>query len=217
MAKGEKMFEIEYKGANCVIINTKKTRLVIDPKLSIVGLTDIMTKESVELATEERFAVNNPESTLVIDSPGEYGVGDLHISGFPAQRHIDSEKETKQATVYRIEIGDARIGLLGNIFGKLSDDQLEQIGLLDILIIPVGGNGYTLDAKSAVELVHAIDPKVVIPVHYDDPGIKYEVPQDSLNSFVSELGVATETMAKYKVKQMPFAPDSLTVIELTRS
>jgi len=211
------MFEIEYKGANCVIISTKKTRLVTDPKLSIVGLSDILTKESVELATEERFAVNDPESTLVIDSPGEYGVGDLHISGFAAQRHIDSEKENKLATIYRVEIGEARIGVLGNIFGKLSDDQLEQLGVLDVLIIPVGGNGYTLDAKSAVDLIHIIDPKVVIPVHYDDSKIKYEVPQNDLQSFISELGVPVETMAKYKVKQMPFVPDSMTMIELTRS
>lgn len=211
------MFEIEYKGANCVIISTKKTRLVTDPKLSIVGLSDVATKDSVELATEERFAVNNPESTLVIDSPGEYGVGDLHISGFTAQRHIDSEKENKLATIYRVEIGDARIGVLGNIFGKLSDDQLEQLGVVDVLILPVGGNGYTLDAKSAAELIHTIDPKVIIPVHYSDPKIKYEVPQDSLQSFVSELGVPVETMSKYKVKQTPFAPDSLMVVELTRS
>lgn len=211
------MFEIEYKGANCVIISTKKTRLVTDPKLSIVGLNDIQTKDSVELATEERFATNNPESTLVIDSPGEYGVGDLHISGFTAQRHIDSEKESKQATIYRIEIGDARIGLLGNIFGKLSEDQLEQLGVVDVLILPVGGNGYTLDAKSAADLIHTIDPKVVIPVHYSDPKIKYEVPQDNLQSFVSELGIPVETMAKYKVKQTPFAPDSLMVVELTRN
>jgi L-ascorbate metabolism protein UlaG (beta-lactamase superfamily) len=211
------MFEIEYKGANCVIISTKKTRLVTDPKLSIVGLSDIVTKDSVELATEERFAVNNPESTLVIDSPGEYGVGDLHISGFAAQRHIDTEKDSKQATIYRIEIGDARIGVLGNIFGKLSDDQLEQLGVVDVLILPVGGNGYTLDAKSAADLIHTIDPKIVIPVHYSDAKIKYEMPQGDLQSFIAELGAPVEVMAKYKVKQVPFAPDSLTVIELTRS
>lgn len=211
------MFEIEYKGANCVTITTKKTRLVADPKLSIVGLSDISTKDSVELATEERFAVNNPDSILVIDSPGEYGVGDLHISGIAAQRHIDNDKVPKAATVYRVEIGDARIGIIGNIDGKPSDEQLEQLGLLDILILPIGGNGYTLDAKSASDLVHLIDPKIVIPVHYDDPKIKYEVPQNSLQSFISELEAPVETVAKYKVKQAPFTPESLTVIELTRS
>lgn len=211
------MFEIEYKGANCVTIDAKKTKLIVDPKLSIVGLGDIDTKGAVELATEERFAVNNPDSLLVIDTPGEYGVGDFHISGFSAQRHMDTEKEKKLATVYRIEVGESRIGVIGNIINKLSDEQLEQLGVIDILIIPIGGNGYTLDAKSAAELVQTIEPKVIIPVHYQDSKLKYEVPQDSLQSFISELGTPVETMAKYKVKQALPLQDAMKIIELTRS
>lgn len=211
------MFEIEYKGANCVIITTKRTRLVTDPKLSIVGLSDISTKESVELATEERFTLDNSDANLVINSPGEYGIGDLHISGFSAQRHIDDKNVPKISTVYRIEIGDTRIGLIGNIDENLSDDDLEQLGVIDILILPVGGNGYTLDAKSASNLVHRIDPKVVIPVHYEDSKLKYEVSQNSVDEFIKELEAPFEEMSKYKAKQSSLIPESLMVAKLIRS
>ncbi|MDB5166873.1 MAG: hypothetical protein JWN26_18 [Candidatus Saccharibacteria bacterium] len=211
------MFDIEYKGGNTLLIATKKATLVIDPKLSIVGLKDIVIKDAVEIATEVRFATNGQDAKLLIEGPGEYGVADFDIKGIPAQRHLDAEGQPLLSTMYRIEVGDVRIGLIGNIYEKLSDDQLEELGLLDILIIPVGGNGYTLDATGAASLVSKIDPKVVIPVHYADKALTYEVPQDDLSQFVSELGAPVETIAKYKIKSTAVIPTTLTVVELTRS
>ncbi len=211
------MFEIEYKGANCIIISTKKTKLVVDPKISIVGLKDISTNEVIELATEDRFAINNPDAALLINSPGEYGISEFDIRGIPARRHLDSENEAMISTIYRVELNDTRIGILGNIYNKLSDEQLESLGVIDILVIPVGGNGYTLDAVNAASLVRSIDPKVVIPVHYADEALKYEVPQDELQLFIKELGAPVETVSKYKVKQSLSTPATLSVIEITRS
>lgn len=211
------MFEIEYKGANTVIISTKKATLVTDPKLSVVGLKDIVIADAVEVATEERFATNGQDAKLLIEGPGEYGVAGFDIRGIAAQRHLDSEADVKAATMYRVEIGDVRIAIIGNIYEKVSDDQLEELGVIDIAIIPVGGNGYTLDATGAANLVRKIDPKVVIPVHYADSALKYEVPQDSLETFVKELGAPVETVAKYKSKGTSSTPPVLTVVELTRS
>jgi len=211
------MFEIEYKGANTVVISTKKATLVSDPKLSLVGLKDMKLKDAVEVATETRFSVTNPDARLEIDGPGEYGVADFDITGIAAQRHLDTEKDEFLSTMYRIEVGGVRIGLLGNIYEKLSEDQLEALGVIDILVLPVGGNGYTLDATGAAGLVRQIDPQVVIPVHYADDGINYEVPQDTVDTFTAELGVPVETTAKYKVKQAISLPSTLTTVVLTRS
>jgi hypothetical protein len=211
------MFEIEYKGANSIIITTKKAKLVVDPKLSVVGLKDVPTKGAIELATEDRFAINNSESSLFINGPGEYGIAGFDIRGVASRRHIDSETEGLLSTMYRIEIGEVRIGIIGNIDEKLSDEQLEELGVIDILIIPVGGGGYTLDATSATSLVRMIDPKIVIPVHYADKSLKYEVPQDELKLFITELGAPVETAPKYKLKQLLVAPATLSVIEITRS
>jgi len=211
------MFDIEYKGANCVVISTKKSKLIIDPKLSLVGLKDLSVKDAVELATEERFIVNDTEAMIILEGPGEYGVAEFDITGIAARRHLDSESENKISTMYRVEIGEIRIGIIGNIYEKLSDEQLEQLGVLDILILPVGGNGYTLDATGAASLVGMIDPKIVIPVHYADSSLKYEVPQNELKSFISELGAPVETVSKYKFKQLPIAPATLSVVEITRS
>ena len=211
------MFEIEYKGGNTVIISTKKDVIVTDPKRSVNGLKDINIDNAVELATESRFVANYENSKLIIDGPGEYGISDFDIHGIPAQRHLDSEDKAKICTIYRIETGDVSIGLLGNIYEKLSDDQLEALGVIDVLVVPIGGNGYTLDATGAANLVRKIDPKLVIPVHYADKEIQYEVAQDNLETFTKELGAPIETVEKYKSKGLSNMPASLTVLEITRT
>jgi L-ascorbate metabolism protein UlaG (beta-lactamase superfamily) len=211
------MFDLEYKGGNTVVFSTKKLSLAVDPKLSLVGLRDMKLKDGVELATENRFSVRDSEAQLIVDQPGEYEVGDFTIRGIAATRHIDTPEQEKLSTMYRIECGDVNVAVLGNIDPKLNDDQLEGIGVVDILIIPVGGGGYTLDATSAATLTRSIEPKAVVPVHYADSGLTYEVPQDQLSTFISELGAPVEMMAKYKVKSSTSLPATLTVIELTRS
>lgn len=212
------MFDIAYKGGNGVVIATKKSTLVIDPKLSVVGLKDLNVKDAVELATEPRFALNSADAQLSIEGPGDYEIGDFSIHGASAVRHIDTDQDEKVATVYRIEVGEVRIALLGNITPKLNEDQLEALGVVDILILPVGGGGLTPDATSAAGLVRQIDPKVVIPTHYADDGLTYEMPQDSLEVFVKELGSPVEVAGvKYKVKGESSLAPVLTIVEVTRS
>jgi L-ascorbate metabolism protein UlaG (beta-lactamase superfamily) len=211
------MLEIEYKGGNTLVIATKKATIVTDPKQSLVGLKNYPMKDAIEVATEARFAVTAKEARLNIEGPGEYGIANFDIKGIAAQRHLDTAADPKSATIYRIEANEIRIALLGNIYEKLSEAQLEELGVVDILILPIGGNGYTLDATGATALVRSIDPKVVIPVHYADDALTYEVPQDTLETFVKELGAPVEETAKYKMKQANVIPATLTVVNVTRS
>jgi L-ascorbate metabolism protein UlaG (beta-lactamase superfamily) len=211
------MFEIEYKGGNCVAITTKKAKLVTDPKLSLVGLKDIDVRDKISLATEERFSIESDAAVLCVEGPGEYEVADFSIRGVAARRHLDAGSDSKAATIYRIEVGGVRIALLGNVEASLDDDQLESIGVVDIIILPVGGAGYTLDGTSAAQLMRKIDAKVAIPIHYADKGVSYEVPQDILDVFVKEFGGAVETVSKYKVKSPSSIPLVPTTIEITHT
>lgn len=206
--------DIEYKGANCITLSLKAGTLVVDPKLSSVGLKDVTNKVDVVLATQPDFTAE-VEGALVIDGPGEYEVRGVSVKGIPAQRHIDTPAEGLKATMYRIDTSETSIGVIGHV-AKLSDAQLEELGVLDILIVPVGGNGYTLDAHAAIQLIRQIDPKMVIPTHYADKAINYEVPQAELEPFLKELGAAHQVAAKLKLKGGTL-PETLTVLELTRT
>jgi len=211
------MLEVEYKGGTSVILVTKKSKLVVDPLLEGYGLKNLDVKDSIDIATEQRFAIEGKGERLAIDGPGEYEVGDFSIRGIAAQRHLDDEKLPFMATIYRIEVGDISIALLGNIAGNLDENQLESLGVIDILIVPVGGGGVAPDATSAAQLTRLIDPKMVIPTHYADDALKYEVPQDIADTFVKEMGVEVETTSKLKLKGSSQLPQSLMVCHITRS
>lgn len=207
--------DIEYKGANCVVITTKKGVAVTDPKLSLVGLKDYSGKFEVQLATQPEFAVEGREG-LTVNGPGEYETENFSIRAAAAQRHIDTPDQPKGATVIRIATTEVAIAVVGHITGDLSEEDLEALGIVDIVIIPVGGNGYTLDAHGAIKLIRQLDPRIVIPVHYDDPALKYEVPQAELEPFLKELGAVHETTPKLRLKGGAM-PEALTVYEITRT
>lgn len=211
------MFDIEYKGGNTVIISTKKSSLVTDPKMSVNGEKDIIIKDGVELVTEERFATRNEDYKLTISYPGNYEILDFIIAGYPEKRHIDNDSEGKKSVIYSIDVSGVKIGLLGNIGPNISDNQLENLGVLDILILPIGGGGYTLDATSAASIARRSDAKVIIPVHYSDDGIKYEVPQSDFSLFAKELGSEVEKTSKYKVKSAAALPEKMTIVQIERT
>ena len=212
------MFEVEYKGANAVIFTTKKTTLIFDPRVSIAGGKDIAVKDAIEIVTDNHFIVESTTPKLLLSTPGEYGVGDAALVGVATRRHIDTEEQGLRGIAYRLVIGDVRIAVLGGISPRLSDEQLEVLGVVDMVVIPVGGGGLTLDPTDAVTLVRQIEPRVVIPVHYADSDLKYEVPQQEFDVFAKELGAnVVEVGSKYKVKNASSIPEQLTVIKITRS
>lgn len=206
--------DIEYKGGNCVVINLKGTVITIDPKLSSVGLKDYMPKNAIVVATQSDLSVDS--EVLVIDQPGEYEVKDASVKGIPTERMIDHDG-SKQGTIYRVVIGGVRFAVVGHSAVPLDEDQLEAIGVVDVAIVPVGGNGYTLDGHQAVGVVKQLDPRVVIPTHYADTRVKYEVPQMELEPFIKELSAsANEKVTKWKIKNAVL-PEVLTVMEIERT
>lgn len=206
--------DIEYKGGNCVVISAKGTVVAIDPKLSHIGLKDITPKEAVVIATQNDLSLGS--DVLVINQPGEYEVREASVKGIPTVRMIDHDG-SKQGTLYRIKIGGVRFAVVGHTAVPLSEDQLEALGVVDVVIVPVGGNGYTLDGHQAVGVVKQLDPRVVIPTHYADKAVSYEVPQMELEPFVKELSAPqVETVSKWKIKNASL-PEVLTVMHIERT
>lgn len=210
------MLDIEYKGGNCVKITTKKSSLVIDPKIDKLGLKNQDASGCIQLVTEEENTLVNAGSSLLINCPGEYEVGDFIVKGMAVKRSISSENDSKDGILYRVEVCGVRIAVLGNIDKNLDEEMFEKIGVVDVVIIPVGGGGYTLDPSDAANLCRKIEPSIVIPVHYADAGIQYPVHQEQFSVFTSELKAHVEKSQKYKIKSVTSLPQTLTIIELQR-
>jgi L-ascorbate metabolism protein UlaG (beta-lactamase superfamily) len=208
--------DIEYKGGNCVVLTVKKNTIVVDPKLSDLKLKDQGANAGVQLLTQPQFEAPHGENTLVINGPGEYEFANMSIRGVAAQAHMDTPEDGKKATMYSITAEDISVVVAGHVHPDISEDQLEELGVVDVLIVPVGGGGYTLDATGAVELIRRIDPKIVIPTHYADDGTTYPVPQSGLEVFNKELGAALEEPTnKLKLKAGTFG-EKLIVQQLNR-
>jgi L-ascorbate metabolism protein UlaG (beta-lactamase superfamily) len=93
---------------------------------------------------------------------------------------------------------------------------LEEIGMVDIAVVPIGNSGYTLDAVGALKIIKQIEPKVVIPTHFADKDIKYEVPQVELRDALKNLGMESgETLDKYKYKPSDLT-DAMKLVVLNR-
>lgn len=206
--------EFQFKGANCLTIQTKKAKIVIDDNLEDLGLKSIASKADIALFTSQYLYKNREAGeAFVIDGPGEYEISEVSVRGIAVKSHID---ESEKSFIYRIAIGTTMICVFGHSTPDISDDVLEKIGMIDILVVPVGNSGYTLDASSAEKVIKKIDPKVVIPTHYADKAINYEVPQAPIDEFIKQMSVTPEKIDKLKIKGDLFS-DNLTIYQLERS
>lgn len=207
------MVEIEYFGGNSIKISSSDQTIIANPDRSFLNLKPVASKNIIQVASEPRLAINDLDSLLCIEGPGEYEISKFSIKGFAMNRHTDFNNE-KSATNYAIDVDDVTILLIGNVEDNFTEDHLEDLGVADILIIPIGGGGYTLDAKMAAKIVRQIEPKVVIPVHYAQPGLSYDVPQDDIELFVNELGAPLNEFDKYKIKKVTDLEGPLQIIKL---
>lgn len=191
--------DFQFFGANCLSIGYKSTRIVIDDNLASLGRKSIVKPGDVVLLTSS-IEGNYDDAKIVIDCPGEYEIADISIIGIPARSHIDDEKQMS-TTMYKITTSDVDALITGHIYPKLSDNQLERIGVSDVVVLPIGGHGYTLDSKGAIDVIKELEPKLVIPTHYDIKGINYPVPQTPLVDALKDMGMdPKETVSKLKLK-----------------
>jgi L-ascorbate metabolism protein UlaG (beta-lactamase superfamily) len=203
--------ELTFYGANCVRLAAKKAQIVIDDNLAVLGLKAITKPTDISLRTSKSLP-EHLEVAFKAEMPGEYEVSGVVIRGIAARSHMDEEGKNN-AVIYTIEADDTKVVILGHIYPELSEDQLEQIGMADIAVVPVGGMGYTLDGLGALKVIKQIEPKVVIPTHYSDKAIRYEVPQAELADAVKNMGMEiTETVAKYKIKPAELSDTSRLIV-----
>lgn len=206
--------ELQYFGANCLRISTKKAQVIIDDNLDKLGLAPVTKPTDISLHTFS--GVPAKQSRFIADMPGEYEISGVVIHGVSARGHMDEESQ-QNAVIYTVAAENLKVAVLGHIYPQLSEDQLEQIGHVDIAVIPVGNSGYTLDAIGALKLIKQIEPKVIIPTHYADKAIKYEVPQVELAEALKNLAMEpSETLVKYKPKPTDLT-DTTHVVVLERN
>lgn len=205
--------DITYLGAGSVKLVGRNLSVVCDPIPNSHIKADVVTWSS-KLTEGEGETYGRPDGGMLIDGPGEYEVKGAMITGVPAQLHIDEAGH--RGAAYRIVVDGVNVVVVGNISGKLDEAQVENLGQVDVLVVPVGGGGLTLDAEGAAAVVAQLEPGYVVPVHYDDGVTKYAIPQAGVELFLKEMGVSPEPENKLRINQKE-APSETQVVLLSKS
>ena len=216
---------IIWHGQSCFQIATShgknhQANIVIDPFDETIGLRVPKLEADVLLVSHQHHDHNNIKavsgSPILISGPGEYEIKDVSVQGISSFHDFSSGKERGQNTIYIIEAEDIRLCHLGDLGQKeLTPEQLEKIGDIDILMIPVGGV-YTISIKEAMKIMSQIEPSVIIPMHYQIPKLKLKL--DGLDKFLKIMGIKKiEPISKLSIKKKDISTEEAKIVILKPS
>jgi L-ascorbate metabolism protein UlaG (beta-lactamase superfamily) len=181
--------EISWLGHSCFRLKGSQATVITDPYSPELGYK--LGKPTAHIVTVSHqhpghaYVEGVGGEPRVVKGPGEYEIGGVLIMGISTFH--DGEKGAKRGknTAYHMEIDEISVCHLGDLGHVLSVEQVEELDNVDVLLLPVGGVS-TINAPVAAEVVRQLEPKVVIPMHYQTPALKKEL--ESVERFLKEIG-----------------------------
>jgi L-ascorbate metabolism protein UlaG (beta-lactamase superfamily) len=183
--------QINWYGHSCFRLRDRYGTVVTDPYGDEIGYSLPRIRADVVTVTHEhpdhanvKAIKGNPR---VISGPGEYEVKGIFVIGIPAQPPEIRTQGGTRNTVYLFDFEGVTVCHLGDLRRVPTQSQVEELGDVDVLLIPVGG-GTTLGPAKAPEVVSLLEPKIVIPMHYRTELLK-GVKLAPVDQFLKEMGI----------------------------
>ncbi|MFC1645159.1 MBL fold metallo-hydrolase [Patescibacteria group bacterium] len=213
---------IQYYGHSCFKITTRpegrgaeEVVTFIDPFDKSIGIKPPQGQADIVFVSHTQHSDHNNVSSIkgepvIIDTPGEFVVKGINIIGVDTFHDKEEGALRGRNTVFVIETEGLRICHMGDIGTEPTPDQLERIGEVDILMIPIGGN-FTIDGKEASKLVHKIEPKLIIPMHFKDNRVNADIADET--EFCEEMGnCPKEKVNKISLRKGDFDEKNMEVL-----
>ena len=181
--------DLTWHGQSCFRLRGKGASVVTDPYPPSLGPRLKLDASLVTVSHQHgsHSHVQAVRDAYVIEGPGEYEVSGVTVRGLPTFHDGADGAEHGRNTVFIIELDDVRVCHLGDLGHSLSDEALEAIGNVDVLLVPVGG-GAALDGARAAEVVRQVEPRYVVPMHFGHAAIRGDLAP--VDRFLKEMGVA---------------------------
>ncbi|MFC2005269.1 MBL fold metallo-hydrolase [Chloroflexota bacterium] len=182
--------EISWLGHSCFRIKGSHTTIITDPYSPGLGYS--LGKPTARIVTVSHqhpghsYVKGISGELKLVNGPGEYEISGVLIIGMTTFHDGEGGKKRGKNTVYLYEIDEVSVCHLGDLGHVLTAEQTEEIGDVDVLLLPVGGVS-TIDAPTAVEVVRQLEPKVVLPMHYKTEALKREL--EPVDRFLKEMGM----------------------------
>lgn len=203
--------QIQYFGLSSFKITTKSATIITDPFHKDSGLVPPRGAADILILADKndkRYSAMSgiQGSPFTMDTPGEYDLKGVTVTGIPLKQ------EDKYVSVFLIESEDIRLLNLTHVKDwNMKEEEIESLGEIDILIVPVGGNT-VFSASQASKVVNEIEPKIVIPSHYKMRDLIFDL--DSPDKFVKEMGGKSEKTEKLTVKKKDLMDEETKVVVL---
>lgn len=182
--------DINWLGQACFKLKGKQASLVLDPYSNKIGFS--LPKVEAEVVTvshdhyDHNAAAEVSGNPFVIDGPGEYEIKGINVVGVSSFHDNKKGQERGKNILYSVRMDGLNIAHLGDLGqDQLSAEQIDSLGNVDILMIPVGAV-YTIDASTATKIVASLEPSLIIPMHYQDEDSSVDL--EPVQKFLKEMG-----------------------------
>ena len=159
---GQHSLQIAWLGHSCFAVEGGRYRIIIDPFDPRPGLPILDERAQMVLTSHEHADHNYVQAVEILpaDAPCPFAV-----STYPSYHDQQQGTQRGKNTIHQLDYQDLRVVHLGDLDHELSEETIATMGLVDVLMIPVGGY-YTIDAKEAAAICNALAPRVIMPMHF---------------------------------------------------
>lgn len=183
--------KITWYGQTCFRLSERgRAAVVTDPYPPDVGLTFPRPRADVVAISYDdpqcRYTSGVRGSFKLFDGPGEYEVGGVFVTGIPTFADDKSGASRGLNTVFTFDFDGLTVCHLGRLGHVPTQSQMESLGTVNILLVPVGGGG-SLSPARASEVISLFEPSIVIPMYYKVRGLKVSL--GTLGRFLKEMGL----------------------------
>jgi len=203
--------EITWYGLSCFRLTGRgQASIITDPYADTLGLPSLKIRGDVVTVSHNSAGHNNADGISgkrrTLTGPGEYEIGGVFVTGIAT----NEDDESLANVLFLFDFGDLTIAHLGDMAEVPNQTKIEALEQVDVLLVPVGG-GNSLNAAQAAELVSMLEPHIVIPMHYELPGLKPEL--DGVDRFLKEMGVnRPEEESSLKVSRTAISEETTVVL-----
>jgi L-ascorbate metabolism protein UlaG (beta-lactamase superfamily) len=190
LAKRLEIMEISWLGHSCFRIRGSHATIITDPYPPSLGYS--LGKPTARIVTVSHqhsghsYVQGVGGGPRSVTGPGEYEISGVLIIGIATFHDREKGKKRGKNTVYLLDVDEIAVCHLGDLGHVLTAEQVEELGDVDVLLLPVGGVS-TIDAPMAAEVVRQLEPKVVVPMHYKTEALSWEL--EPVERFLKEIGV----------------------------
>jgi L-ascorbate metabolism protein UlaG (beta-lactamase superfamily) len=184
--------EINWFGHSCFRLSERGMATVVtDPyDHGVAGYEPLKLKADITTVSHDAPGHNYLSAvkgkSFLINGPGEYEIGGVFITGVQTNGKGKNSASEPRNTLYVFDYDGVTVAHLGDLRRVPSQTEVEALGEVNVALVPVGGGG-GLNAAKAAEVVSLLEPRIVIPMHYDTPAAKFKLAP--LSKFLKEMGV----------------------------